>query len=71
MADREPFNDPVVRCTQCMDIIERMTLRKIGMCPRCGCRKVKEILTLTKEEINWLNKKKYTDFTSQFKQEED
>ena len=52
-----PFNDPIVRCCDCQTMIFRTTLQKQGCCPKCGIRRVKNVLTLSSEEIDKLNKK--------------
>lgn len=48
------FNDPVVRCDSCINIIFTKDLRENGMCPQCGNRKVREIRQLNHSEIDVL-----------------
>lgn len=48
--DGDSFNDPAVRCTECQRIIFQEEVAKLGKCPNCGCRKVRNILTLSDSE---------------------
>ena len=48
--DGKEFNDPVVRCCDCQTIIWREDLAKIGQCPTCGNRRVRNVTTLKPDE---------------------
>lgn len=50
-----PFNDPVVRCDSCKNLIFTDKLKKIGKCPHCGNRKVREVRHLTESEMHVLH----------------
>jgi len=52
-----PFNDPVVRCCDCQALLFRATVAKRGNCTKCGTRRVKNVLTLSGEEIDRLRGK--------------
>ena len=49
-----PFNDPVVRCDSCRNLIFTDTLRKDGHCNHCGNRKVREVRFLDQHEMDVL-----------------
>lgn len=49
-----PFADPVVRCDGCRDLIFMDKLRKLGHCPHCGNRKVREVRFLNHSEMTVL-----------------
>lgn len=46
-----PFVDPVVRCDACNKVVVREDVLKVGGCPSCGNRRVREVSTLTGEEV--------------------
>jgi uncharacterized protein (DUF983 family) len=52
--ESKEFNDPVVRCCDCNQILFREKLRELGMCQKCGNRKVKSISILSADELNML-----------------
>ena len=45
-----PFTDPVVRCDGCKKIFLRVDIQKIGGCPYCGHKKVKNLMGFNEEE---------------------
>jgi hypothetical protein len=62
------FNDPVVRCTDCQRIIFLEDLKKLGVCV-CGCRKVRNVVTINDSDLKLLqNKKVDPEFISLFEQ---
>ena len=46
-----PFNDPVIRCCDCQALIYRTVLRDKGTCPKCGNRRVRNVLAMSDEEM--------------------
>jgi|WetSurMetagenome_2_1015567.scaffolds.fasta_scaffold1836367_2 predicted RNA-binding Zn-ribbon protein involved in translation (DUF1610 family) len=56
--DGDAFNDPAVRCTECQRIIFKNEIETIGRCPNCGCRKVRNIATLSDSEAKLMRNKK-------------
>lgn len=46
-----PFEDPIIRCTECSGIVHRTQIRKFGSCPKCGNRRVRNVLSLSEEEM--------------------
>ena len=51
-----PFGDPIVRCTECQKIVYRDTIKVMGMCS-CGNRRVRNVLTLSEDEMADLKEK--------------
>jgi predicted nucleic acid-binding Zn-ribbon protein len=51
------FEDPVIRCTECQNLIFRRQIEKFGGCPKCGNRRMRNVLNLTKEEMEMLRTK--------------
>lgn len=51
------FDDPVVRCCDCKMVIHRNTVKTLGMCPSCGNRRVRNVLTLSEKEMEDLKEK--------------
>jgi len=56
-SDDGPFVDPVVRCTECHILVHRKTIKKIGMCQKCGNKRVRKVSTLSGEEMADLKEK--------------
>jgi len=52
-----PFDDPVVRCCECQRIIFREEIHKFGMCPKCGNKRIRNILALQSDEMDMLRTK--------------
>ena len=50
--DNLSFNDPIMRCCECSSLIMRVSLREKGCCPKCGCKRVRNVLGLTKTEMD-------------------
>jgi len=50
----EEFTDPIVRCTDCQRITMRDEIRKFKMCPDCGNKRFKNVLVLSKKEMDSL-----------------
>jgi uncharacterized CHY-type Zn-finger protein len=45
------FTDPVVRCDSCAKITLTSELKRIGCCPNCGNRKVRNLLVFNEQEL--------------------
>ena len=52
-----PFNDPIARCTECQYLIMREQVQKSAGCPKCGCKRVRNVLALDSDEIEKLKKR--------------
>ena len=46
------FQDPIVRCFRCHNVLKTATLIKLGKCKHCGSTKVANATTLTGEELD-------------------
>ena len=46
-----PFADPVVRCDSCAKIVQTTELRRLGCCPNCGNRKVRNVLVFNEADL--------------------
>jgi hypothetical protein len=65
--DSGAFCDPAVRCTECQRIIFQAEVEAIGRCPNCGCRKVRNIVTLSDSEQKLMkNKNVDPEFLAEF-----
>ena len=49
-----PFTDPIVRCDSCQTLLDREELCKDGMCKVCSNTRVRNVRTLSDEEMNAL-----------------
>jgi hypothetical protein len=66
-----PFNDPVVRCDQCNNLLFTEKLHVIGKCAHCGNRKVREVHHLTESEMQVLKGSNIDpDFIKMFEQQD-
>ena len=45
------FTDPVIRCDSCSKIALTKELKRLGCCPSCGNRKVRNLLVFNGEEL--------------------
>ncbi len=52
------FDDPIVRCTECQEVVYRTYLAKEGACSKCGNRRFRNVLKLNDEEMKDLKDKK-------------
>lgn len=44
------FSDPILRCVDCGKLVAKESLRKIGKCRNCGCRRVRSVDLFTEDE---------------------
>ncbi len=62
-----PFADPLVRCDSCARIITQASMKKSGMCEHCGNRRIRNVQSLTEEEMDfWKQKDIDPDFFALF-----
>jgi len=52
-----PFDDPVIRCTECQHLIFRGEIEKFGSCPKCSSRRMRNVLNMSGEEMEMLRAK--------------
>ena len=60
------FDDPVLRCDSCQKIIKRESLHKLGGCPKCGNRRVRNLTVFNDEEKAEMESWGFHDFVSQY-----
>lgn len=48
------FCDPVVRCEGCKKITKVETLRRVGVCPECGNRRMRNVTVFNGDELAWM-----------------
>ena len=53
-SDDGPFTDPIVRCCDCKAIVTRVDIKKLGMCGKCGNKRVRKISVLSETEMKEL-----------------
>lgn len=46
-----PFNEPVVMCDKCQELLLRSQLSRDGMCCKCGNTRVRNVRVLTEENM--------------------
>lgn len=64
------MTEPVLRCMECARLVEMKTIRKHGMCAKCGSKKVKRLHSMMPDEFEWLQEN-YPEFAKQFHGEEE
>ena len=52
-----PFMDPVSRCCDCQKILFREQIQKLGMCPGCGNKRIRNVLVMSEKEMADLKEK--------------
>jgi len=57
-----PFQEPVVICDSCMDLVRVADLHSKGMCPYCGNTRVRNVRVMTQKHMDkamqWANEGK-------------
>lgn len=48
---RDPFEDPVVRCYRCTQLILRKQIHSLGQCPKCGSKRVANVTIFDDKEL--------------------
>ena len=51
-----PFNEPVVMCDRCQELLLRIRLHHDGMCCRCGNTRVRNVRVMTEEHMSLAQK---------------
>lgn len=68
----DPFRDPVVRCLECQNLLDVQQLLKGGCCTSCGCRRVRNVLTMNAQEYDWCQQREVDpDFLALFEVADD
>lgn len=53
---RGEFQDPVLRCHRCATLLLRSEIERLGMCHKCGSKKMANVLIMTNDEHDQLLK---------------
>jgi rRNA maturation endonuclease Nob1 len=53
---RGEFEDPVMRCHRCATILLKTEIERLGMCHKCGSKKMTNVLVMSEEERQQLIK---------------
>lgn len=64
--DEGEFTDPVLRCDSCQVLVKRKTLHKLGACPECGNKRVRNLTVFNDEEKAQLEAWGFQDFVNEF-----
>ena len=48
---RDPFNDPVLRCYRCNELLLRKEIHQLGQCPKCGSKRVSNVTIFNDKEL--------------------
>ena len=48
-----PFNDPLIRCDRCQELIETTLIKRFGSCPQCGNSRVTNVKVMSEKEMKW------------------
>jgi len=66
--DQSPFSDPVVRCDSCVKLLKLETLKRVGACPHCGNKRVRDVLTFDSDERDKMENWGFYDFLAKFEE---
>ncbi len=50
-----PFNDPLVRCDKCQELLFVNQIKRLGGCTRCGNTRVGNVRVLNEDEMTKAN----------------
>ncbi len=62
----EEFNDPVLRCDSCNELVKRTTLHKLGNCGKCGNKRVRNLTVFNDEEKAQMEAWGFHDFVNEY-----
>ena len=66
-----PFTDPVLRCDSCQTLVRRVTLHKLGSCPKCGNKRVRNVTIFNEDEKIQMIKWGFDEFVDEFEAVDD
>jgi len=73
--DTEPndsaFDDPVMRCDSCNKIVKRRSLHKVGACPHCGNKRIRNLTTFNELERDQMVEWGFQDFVNEYEEVDD
>ena len=62
----DKFNDPVLRCDSCNELVKRTTLHKLGKCNKCGNKRMRNLTIFNDEEKAQMVKWGFQDFVNEY-----
>lgn len=62
--------DPVLRCDSCQEIVKLDTLHSLGMCPKCGNKRMRSVTVLSVKEKQKVAEWGYEEFLTEFEPKE-
>ena len=71
MQDEGEFTDPVLRCDSCQCVVKRASLHKLGSCPECGNKRVRNLTVFNEKERDQLLKWGFDDFVNEYEAVDD
>lgn len=60
------FNEPVLRCDSCANLVKLETLHKIGCCNHCGNKRIRNVTVFNEDEKAQIEEWGFTDFLDEF-----
>ena len=69
--DQDAFTDPVLRCDSCQALVKRSTLHKIGSCPKCGNKRMRNLTVFNEEEKAQMELWGFAEFTAEYEAVDD
>ena len=71
MQDEGEFTDPVLRCDSCQCLVKRKSLHKLGACPECGNKRVRNLTVFNEKERDQLVEWGFQDFVNEYEAVDD
>ena len=71
MQDEGEFTDPVLRCDSCQCLVKRESLHKLGSCPECGNKRVRNLTVFNEKERDQLVEWGFQDFVNEYEAVDD
>jgi predicted RNA-binding Zn-ribbon protein involved in translation (DUF1610 family) len=62
--------DPLLRCDSCQAIVKLDTLHQLGVCPKCGNKRIRSVTILSVEERRKVADWGYEEFLTEFEPKE-
>jgi len=67
----EAFSDPVLRCDSCTRLVKATQLRKVGACPLCGNKRMRNVTVFDDAERKQLLSWDMRSFVAEFEPQPD
>lgn len=60
--------DPVLRCDSCQKLVQLVTLHKLGCCPGCGNKRIRNLTVMSERELNQVREWGFEQFANEWGQ---